>query len=416
MRFIVHIKKIYFIAINFIIKCFIISINIVIRPLHLYTSKFPFFLQRIEYKLGTHYLRFYGFPRQKPFISGKDEKIIIFFPVIGWYNMVQRPHHLARAFCNAGWTVFYLTHDIEGDKVKGIKQIEKNFYLCSSVRLLRKMENPWIYMYWTVNMYYLNFFKNYKLIYDFIDKIEIQTFYNSKMLKEHKKSLKIAKIVMASSSSLYDEISFLRKDALLIPNAVFENDFIVSDDAQVPIDLIDILNNKKPIIGYYGIFSKWKIDYSLIQFVSNSLPDVNIVLIGPDYDQSVNDFKWDLFPNIYFFDKKNYQELPFYARFFDVAILPFLVNEITNAISPVKLFEYLAMNLPVVSTNIAECRKYKSVLIADSSEEFIKKIDFALNLNNNVEFQKIVKEEISVNNWDYHCQKIIKKIEDLTNM
>lgn len=410
--FIDTLKKYYFAVLNFIIKCIIITINFILKPLHVYSSKLPITLQRIEYQLGTHYLRFHGFPRQKPFIPDSKEKIIIFFPVIGWYNMVQRPHHLARAFCNAGWTVIYLTHDIIGDKVMGIKEIEKNFFLCSSVQLLRKIKNPWIYMYWTVNMYYLDFFKEYKLIYDFIDKIEIQTFYNSKMLKEHYKSLEIADIVLASSSSLLNEIITCRPDTLLIPNAVFEKDFIINKDAKTPEDISDILNQGKPILGYYGIFSKWKIDYELIQFISKRLPDFNFIMIGPDYDQSIQNFNWNEFPNLYFLGKKTYPELPNYARFFDVALLPFLVNDITNAISPVKLFEYLAMNLPVVSTNIAECRKYKSVLIASDYEDYLKKIKIAIPLKHNSDYQEVIKQEIAINNWDYHCQKILLKIDN----
>ena len=163
---------------------------------------------------------------------------------------------------------------------------------------------------------------------------------------------------------------------------------------------------------FYGIFSKWKIDYELIQFISKRLPDFNFIMIGPDYDQSIQNFNWNEFPNLYFLGKKTYPELPNYARFFDVALLPFLINDITNAISPVKLFEYLAMNLPVVSTNIAECRKYKSVLIASDYEDYLKKIKIAIPLKYNSDYQEVIKQEIAINNWDYHCQKILLKIDN----
>ncbi len=58
----------------------------------------------------------------------------------------------------------------------------------------------------------------------------------------------------------------------------------------------------------------------------------------------------------------------------DVMIIPFVLNEITSSTSPVKLFEYMAMKKPIVTTDMLECRKYKSVLIGKNYEDFIKKI------------------------------------------
>jgi len=363
--------------------------------------------------MHTHYLRFYGFPNPEP-VNIQAEKIIIFLPQIGWNNMNQRPHHLPRAFWKAGWTVIFLTQDIDNDKIIGIKEIKDRFYICSRVRMLKNIKNPWIYSQYTMNKYYLKYFREYKLIYDHVDRLEIQPFYSKKMDREQKEMLKEAKVVMASSSSLQDEILGLRKDTLLIPNAVFPEDFVLNDDMPVPEDLQGILAQKKFIAGYYGIFSKWKIDYDLLKFLSRQMPDFNFVFIGPDYDQSRHDFEWSDFSNIYFLGKKDYHVLPLYARHFNVALLPLIVNDVTNAISPVKLFEFLAMKLPIVASPIAECQNFKSVLPARDHNEFMQQIRNALTLKNDPAHIALMEKDLSLNTWDYRCEKILERIDEVS--
>ncbi|HOY31059.1 MAG TPA: glycosyltransferase [Bacteroidales bacterium] len=377
------------------------------KPFHKIAHRLPPSLQRLEYKLGIHYLRYYPFPRENPFIPESD-KVIIFFPGIGWDNMKQRHHHLPRAFVKAGWTAVYLTQDIEGDKVFGIKRIHERFFLCTNIKLLKNIKNPWIYMNYTFYMFYLHYFKEYRLIYDYLDKLEIHTFYNKKMVREHRKALQIADIVMASSTSLRDELISIRKDTLLVPNAVFPEDFVYKKELNPPADLKYIVDQRKPVIGYYGIFSKWKIDYELLQRAAAKLPEYNFVLIGPDFDHSIQDYNWENFSNIYLLGKKKYEELPDYAFFFDAAILPLLVNEITNAISPVKLFEYFAMKLPVVSTGIAECRNFKSVLISQDHEDFIAKVRKAIKQKNDPAYLALLQNDLARNTWDYRCKTILE--------
>ncbi len=406
------IRKCFFISLNLSVDILFKPVNLLIRPINNISDKFPAPLQRTWYKLHSHYLRFYGFPIGKPLTVDSD-KVIIFLPQMGWNNMRQRPHHLPRAFNKAGWTVIFLTQDIDGDKVIGYKEISPGFYICSRVRLLRKIKNPWIYMNYTVNMFYLRYFKEFRFIYDYVDRLEIHTYYTKKMIKEHYRSLKIARVVTATASVLYNEIITIRPDAILVPNAVFPEDFLLTEDTPVPEDMTEIICQGKPVVGYYGIFSKWKIDYDLILFIAKELPEVNIVLMGPDYDQSLYKYPWQDYANIHVLGKKNYWELPAYANRFDVALLPLLVNDVTNTISPVKLFEYFAMKLPVVSADIEESRKYESVLIAKSHEDFIIQIRKALRLKTDPAHRALVEKDLEQNTWDARCKKIRDRISEI---
>lgn len=408
---IVSAKKHFYDAINFLTKKFCKPIYLAIQLLKLMSPASCASIKRILYKMETHYFRYNRFPVENPFIP-KSNKTIIFFPALDWLDLKQRQHHLADAFSKAGWTVIYFTHDLHGEHIKDIKEINERFFLCSNIRaLIKYIKNPWIYLSWTVNMYYLKYFDEYNLIFDYENKLESYPFYTKKMLKEQREALKVAKIVMASSKPLRDEISQYRSDALLIPNSVFPEDFALKDDQCIPEDIFPVIKQGKPIIGYWGSFAKWKIDKKLLKLIAGKMPDINIVMIGSDTDGSHKEYEWNDISNIYFLGSKKYEELPYYAPFFDAAILPLLVNEVTQKMSPKELLEFIASKLPVVSTDISECRKCQSVLIAKDHEEFLVQIRKALSLKNDPAYRDLLKTEIKDNTWDIQCEKIIVQMK-----
>ena len=121
-------------------------------------------------------------------------------------------------------------------------------------------------------------------------------------------------------------------------------------------------------------------DFGLLKTLAEARPNYNIVLIGLDYDGSLAKSGIMEYPNIFIIPPVKYKDLPRFAYFFDVCMIPFQVNDVTKSTSPIKLFEYMAMRKPIVTTNLPECRKYKSVMIADSTKSFISLIDKALKV------------------------------------
>ena len=83
-------------------------------------------------------------------------------------------------------------------------------------------------------------------------------------------------------------------------------------------------------------------------------------------------------PNIHRLGRKPYAELPAYCKGFDVALNPFAINELTLAANPLKVREYLAAGLPVVSTDIPEVRVLDDVLAGTNHDDFINKLETAL--------------------------------------
>jgi SAM-dependent methyltransferase len=97
---------------------------------------------------------------------------------------------------------------------------------------------------------------------------------------------------------------------------------------------------------------------------------------------------------------KHYNELPKYGIWFDIAIIPFKEGKIAKSTSPIKLYEYMAMNKPVVVTvDLRECYRYKGILIANDKKEFIEKIEEALMLKDDPSYLKLLDEQARENTW-----------------
>ena len=115
---------------------------------------------------------------------------------------------------------------------------------------------------------------------------------------------------------------------------------------------------------------------------------------------------------MYFLGTREYKILKNYADKFDVCTVPFVINDITKATSPLKIFEYMALGKPIVTTEMDECKKYKSIFIANNNEEFIELIDKAIELSkeNNMEYHEILSREALDNTWESKTKEIIKNL------
>ena len=159
---------------------------------------------------------------------------------------------------------------------------------------------------------------------------------------------------------------------------------------------------------YYGALAKW-FDYDLVKKMAKT-DKYSIVLFGIKYDES---FDKNLIneKNVYFMGSRDYKVLKNYAKYADVLTIPFVINNITLATSPVKIFEYMALHKPIVTTDMPECRKYKSVLIGHNHEEFIKKIDEALKKEKDKKYIELLDKEARENDWSTKAKVIIDLIK-----
>lgn len=132
---------------------------------------------------------------------------------------------------------------------------------------------------------------------------------------------------------------------------------------------------KKPVIGFHGLVADW-VDLKLMRFLALARPEWSFVFVGKlDTDTSV----LQGLPDVHLLGRKDYEQLPAYCKGFDIAVLPFAINELTLAANPLKLREYLAAGLPVVSTAIPEAERLGGLIrIAHTPEEFLQQLDHLL--------------------------------------
>ena len=131
-----------------------------------------------------------------------------------------------------------------------------------------------------------------------------------------------------------------------------------------------------PVIGYYGALASW-VDVPLLEKVAARYPDATIVLAGGQFDVDLTPVASR--PNVRLLGQRPYDEMPELLWNFDVCVIPFLVNDITEATNPVKFYEYLYGGKPVVAPALTELLPYADLAyLARGHDEFLTQLDRAL--------------------------------------
>ena len=192
------------------------------------------------------------------------------------------------------------------------------------------------------------------------------------MIAAEKEVIREVDVVFATARKIEEEARETRSEGVYyLPNGV---DYLHFNrpDAPEPADFADLPH---PRILYVGSLSHW-FDADLLARAARAYPNASFPVIGKN--------KTDLsaiqgLPNVYLMGPRPYAELPNYLRHADAAIIPFLHNELTDATNPVKIFEYFAAGLPVVSARMLEVELLKSpAFLTETPDEFADAIGAAL--------------------------------------
>lgn len=256
----------------------------------------------------------------------------------------------------------------------------------------------------------------YKLIYEYIDHLSAELSGTKNLPKnildkynyvmEHDNTY-----VVATADALMDEVIKRRgkKNLVYSSNGVDYNFFKSFDEEfSFDADFNKVLSIGKPIVMYYGALANW-VDYDLIKSLAKT-NKYSIVLFGVKYDSSFDDNLKSV-SNVFFLGKRDYKVLKNYARCADVLMIPFKINDITKSTSPVKIFEYMALHKPIVTTNMPECRKYRSVMIGHDKKEFIELIAKAMDMRVDSNYIKLLDKEALENDWSKKAKAIVDMIK-----
>jgi len=346
---------------------------------------------------------------------------IICFSHLRWNFVYQRPQHLLSRFSKK-FRIFYveepiynsdspyLEHRENEDSVHVIVAhlpagISAEESVISQNRLLSEFFKEaecteFIAWYYTPMAIVLDInIKPELIIYDCMD--ELSAFKNAPAeLKIREAELfKIADIVFTGGFSLHEAKKLSHKNIFLFPSSIDRKHFEKALNKNS--DPTDQQTIPHPRIGFFGVVDE-RMNISLLADIATSRPDWHFIIIGPVV--KIDPQTLPRLDNIHFIGPKDYKELPTYISHWDVAMMPFDINESTRFISPTKTPEYLAAGKPVVSTPIHDVvRSYGDtglVFIAESPDEFIQGIEMAMALKGNEKWMSAVNEMLYQNSWD----------------
>jgi len=221
-----------------------------------------------------------------------------------------------------------------------------------------------------------------------------------KIFGKYARVLKKADLVIATSKIVEEWVCSLRgssQGVIIIENGVDVSHFAPLAKESLPAEYPGL---KKPIILYVGSIDKWfdlELDEKMAGFYRNS----SVVIIGqPKIDLDI----LKKYPNVHLLGSRSYDLIPIYMRHADVGIIPFKRTPLINGVSPLKMYEYFASGLPVVSIRWDELERIKPpALMADTHEEFIALIKKAVSSGKRHSFIDFASQ----NTWEERYQRLI---------
>lgn len=365
-------------------------------------------------------------------------KDIVYFAITDWNAMTQRCHHLAYELSRSN-RVFYVNpcyYSAVGylrdtllrcrirSSIMSMREVKSNLYiidlppifpkgleyprigslnyelLLPLIRMrLNKMHvaHPVLWVSLPPDRALAGRLGEALVVYDCMDKYG--AFYprhvRQRIEAEEQALLSRCDLVFVSSKQLYDHCHQFNSHVYLVPNGVHEQ-FLKRPQSASELSAL-----KVGIIGYVGTLGPW-VDIELLEEIALAYPTLILVLIGP----VMTDMRsLGQLPNVRILGERPYRELPAHIAQFDIALIPFRVNDLTRSVDPVKLYEYMALGKPVVSTRLPEVERFSGVLqIADTHQEFIREIARTLQGPETLSTQR--RELAAANTWQHRASLV----------
>jgi UDP-galactopyranose mutase len=250
--------------------------------------------------------------------------------------------------------------------------------LIDRLRAEQRIVNPILWYYTPMAGAFSSHLEAETIVYDCMDELSAFRGAPPVMLARERELFDRADLVFTGGYSLYEAMRNRHRSVHAFPSSVDVEHFRKARAADLadPPDQKDI---PRPRLGFYGVLDE-RFDIALLTAAADARPDWHFVMIGPVVKIDPADLPQR--PNIHYLGGKQYDELPAYLAGWDVAVMPFALNESTRYISPTKTPEFLAAGRPVVSTPITDVvRTYGDsglVRIARTPEEFVAALEATL--------------------------------------
>jgi glycosyltransferase involved in cell wall biosynthesis len=357
-------------------------------------------------------------------------KDLICFSHLRWNFVYQRPQHLLSRFAHY-MRVFYIEEPVGGaskDHYK-IEQPSVNIWVITPhLQDVNEVENKHQilekilvyvithfdiqnYVAWYYTPMAFPFTRNLNpalTVFDCMDELSAFAFAPTELKELESELLQRSDVVFTGGNSLYESKKNKHHNIHSFPSSIDKKHFMQARKLRR-----QPLKTDKPTIGFFGVIDE-RMDLSLLEGIATLRPNWNFVIIGPVV--KIDPATLPKQENIIYMGGKSYQELPKYIANWNIAMIPFALNESTKFISPTKTPEYLAAGLPVISTAIRDVVDPYGInglaYIIDTPEEFIKAAEHQLSTNRYDEWIKDVDHFLAENSWDNTFAKMAGIIKD----
>jgi UDP-galactopyranose mutase len=358
---------------------------------------------------------------------------IIVFSHLRWDFVYQRPQHLLSRLAEHYRIVFFEEPVFQqGEPALNVSTPIPNLMVCRPVTpvdapgfhddhlpYLREMvrelgaehQDPIVWFYTPMALPLLEELEPSLVVFDCMD--ELSAFNNppAQLVQREEALLKRADIVFTGGPSLYNAKKHRHPDVHCFPSSVDIGHFrqaLERDPGYEPQRGIP-----GPRLGFYGVIDE-RFDADLVAQLAASRPDWHIVLAGPVV--KIDPKTLPQGPNVHYMGQQPYAALPRFLAGWDVCLMPFAMNESTRFISPTKSLEYMAAELPVVSTPVKDVVDMHSdvVAIADTPDGFIAACERALHLKDEDrrKMVELMRDKLSRTSWAVTAARMRKLITE----
>lgn len=328
---------------------------------------------------------------------------VICFSHLRWDFVFQRPQHLMSRFAQRHPVVVFEEAVVHSGGIElQVRECEASGVTVATPRLpegldgacrdavlrqlldelvsARGLTRPVLWYYTPMMLSFSRHLDASAIVYDCMDELSGFRFAPTELGRLEAELFEAADVVFTGGHSLYEAKRHLHANIHPFPSSVDVRHFSQArSDLPCPSDQSGFA---QPRLGYVGVIDE-RLDLALIDRLAEARPDWSIVMVGPVVKISEADLPRR--PNIHYLGSRSYDALPAYIAGWDVALMPFALNEATRFISPTKTPEYLAAGRPVVSTAVTDVVRHygalEAVRIASDPEDFIRQCDLALALS-----------------------------------
>lgn len=351
---------------------------------------------------------------------------LLCFSHLRWDFVLQRPQHLMARFAR-DMTVVYWEEPVDIGRKETPYLKVREAEGCANVRIVvphlpegqsgeareasltRLLEaysagltRPLVAWYYTPMM--LPFTRHLDasaVVFDAMDELSKFKFAPADLLDLEEELLAGADVVFTGGSSLFAAKKDRHANVHCFPSSVDRSHFAKARSSQP--DPTDQAALAHPRLGYYGVIDE-RLDLALLDQAATMRPDWQFVMVGPVVKIAEDDLPRR--PNIHYLGGKTYVELPRYLSGWNVALMPFAMNESTEFISPTKTPEYLCGGRPVVSTPVRDVVRHyghlAGVRIAADAEAFVRACEELLTLAHSGNDDWLAEADLllSASSWD----------------